>query len=80
MISKKISKLTLFSLSVLLLTSSYANPHQSIEKIAELPRSEIFPPADGKLVPLQGKIVNGRYYAPKNASPARQTTLDKAHT
>lgn len=65
MIIKKILKSTLFSLSILFLTSSYAN-NQSAEKSAELPRSEIFPPEDGKLVPLQGKIVDGHYYAPKN--------------
>ncbi len=35
-------------------------------KIIDLPRSEIFPPEDLKLVPLQGEIANGRYYAPKN--------------
>ncbi|MGH2611744.1 MAG: hypothetical protein ACRDFB_01690, partial [Rhabdochlamydiaceae bacterium] len=40
--------------------------NQNAERLAELPRSEIFPPEDGKPVSLQGKILNGRYYAPKN--------------
>jgi hypothetical protein len=32
----------------------------------ELSRDEIFPPKDGKLRALQGRINNGRYYSPKN--------------
>ncbi len=39
---------------------------QSTEQARELPRSEIFPPQDGKTKPLQGKIVAGRYYAPRD--------------
>ena len=32
----------------------------------ELPRSQLFFPEDAKVISLQGKIVNGRYYSPKN--------------
>lgn len=66
MISKNILTPPLFYLSILLLTSSYVGTNQSIEKPVELHRSDMFPPKDGKLRLLQGKVVNGRYYAPKN--------------
>lgn len=54
------------TLTVLLFTYSHGNSEQMAESCVELPRSEIFPPEDGQLIPLQGKIVNGRYYAPQN--------------
>lgn len=36
-----------------------------------LPRSEIFPPENGVLPELQGKIIDGRYYSPKNIFSCR---------
>lgn len=56
----------LVTLSVLFLSATFAEINQKQEHPKEFPRSEIFPPEDGELRPLQGKIVNGRYYAPKN--------------
>ena len=49
-----------------MLTSIHAEIDQSSEKPTELSHSEMFPPEDGKLEPLQGKIINGRYHAPKD--------------
>jgi hypothetical protein len=56
----------LFSLSTLFSVASYANTDQIAKKTTTLPRSEIFPPKGGKLIPLQGKILNGRYYGPND--------------
>ncbi len=56
---------------MLISASAYANTDKISEKSTELPRSEIFPPEDGKLPPLQGKIIDGRYYAPKNVFSCR---------
>jgi hypothetical protein len=66
MICKNILKSAFFSLPILFFAICYANTNQIAEKPTKLRRSEIFPPEDGKLIPLQGKIVRGRYYAPKN--------------
>lgn len=46
--------------------SAFANTDRTSQKSNVLPRDEIFPPADGKIPPLKGKIVDGRYHAPKN--------------
>ncbi len=65
--SKKFLKLKyLFLLSTLISISACANKDQIPEKLTELSRSEIFPPENGMSFPLEGKIVDGRYYAPKN--------------
>jgi len=70
--SKKFLNLKhLFLASILISASAYANSDKISEKSIELPRSEIFPPEDCKLPPLQGKIVDGRYYAPKNVFSCR---------
>jgi len=61
----KFSTLTLCLMFTLPSTSSFTKASQIIEKTKELPRSEIFPPEDGKLPPLQGKITKGRYLAPE---------------
>jgi hypothetical protein len=46
--------------------STYANTNKISEKSTELSQPAIFPPQDGKYPPLQGKIADKRYYAPKN--------------
>lgn len=53
-------------LSILSLACSYASTDPADKKSKELPRSAIFPPENGILRPLQGKIIDGRYYAPEN--------------
>ncbi len=37
----------------------------SSEKSTKLSPSEIFPPKNGRMIPLQGRIVNGRYHSPE---------------
>lgn len=66
LISKNILRSVFFSFWTLLLTSLHASTNQSTGSSPELPRSAIFPPEDGNLLPLDGKILNGRYYAPQN--------------
>jgi hypothetical protein len=56
----------LFVFSILVCVSVFAETDQTPEKPFELPRSEVFPPEDGMPVLLKGKIINRRYYAPKN--------------
>jgi hypothetical protein len=57
-----------YFLSSLILLSTYvfAATDQSKETTKDLPRNEIFPPADGKIPPLQGKITEARYHAPRD--------------
>lgn len=55
-----------FSPLMLLSTSVFAATDQSKETTKDLPRDEMFPPEDGKILPLQGKISEGRYHAPKD--------------
>ena len=62
-------KLNLFfayTVSSFIFAFTHAHTDQTSEKSTELPRSEMFLPPNGKLAPLQGKIINNRYYAPKN--------------
>lgn len=61
-----IAKRFLFIPVFLLLTNVYAQSNQEQIKTIKLDRSEIFPPEDGHLEPLKGKIIDGRYYSPKN--------------
>lgn len=51
---------------VLVTSATHAETNPLAEDYSLIPRSEIFPPEDGKLRPLQGKIINKRYHAPKN--------------
>lgn len=46
--------------------TSLVNANHKTEMQDNMSRSDIFPPPDGKLLPLKGKIINGRYYAPNN--------------
>lgn len=48
-----------------LYTAVFATTDQCKEQPKDLPRDEVFPPLDGKMPPLQGKILEGRYHAPK---------------
>ena len=51
---------------ILVSVSSYANTDKIPEKSTDLSPIVVFPPEDGIILPLQGKIEDGRYYAPKN--------------
>jgi hypothetical protein len=55
----------LISSLILISTSVFAATDQSKETAKDLPRDEIFPPENGKIRPLHGKISNGRYHAPQ---------------
>jgi hypothetical protein len=59
-------KMKSFLIASMLMLSTAQAQTQNSEKPTELDRSEVFPPEDGKLVPLQGKISKGRYYSPDN--------------
>jgi len=61
----------LFLSSMLLLAASHPCIAQESKDRAGLDCSEIFPPRDGSLPPMQGKIIDGRYHSPKNAFSCR---------
>ncbi len=63
---KKLSTHLLLS-STLFSMSLFAISDQDSSKRKTLPRDEIFPPEDGKIPPLKGKISKGRYFAPEGA-------------
>lgn len=66
MLVRKFFKYKYFLSSLILLsTSVFAATDQSKETTKDLPRDEIFPPEDGKIPPLQGKISERRYHAPQ---------------
>jgi len=48
-----------------LLCSNNANIHQDTKEPVAFPCPEIFTIEKGKLLPLEGKIINGRYHAPQ---------------
>ena len=68
--------LSFFVLS-LTAVSAYTNPTQPSENPSELARSEIFPPEDGIFVPLQGKIIDGRYHSPKGVFSCQAYDFDE---
>jgi hypothetical protein len=59
---ENVKKITL--LSILISAPVFAEISQ--KEIPELPQDEIFSPKGDRIPTLQGKIENGRYYAPRN--------------
>ncbi len=63
----KFSNLKHFSLFLALVcTPAFAATNQSSKKTSELSHGGVFPPANGKILALQGRIENGHYHASKN--------------
>ena len=65
MLTRNFFKYKYFLLFIALSTSVFAATDQSKETAKDLPRNEIFPPENGKIPPLHGKISDGRYHAPE---------------
>jgi hypothetical protein len=76
----KFSKLNLnylFSVLTLISASIFANMEQGPLNLFELPQDEIFHPTDGENRPLKGKIVAGRYHAPKDIFSCQAYDFDE---
>lgn len=52
------------------LSTVEAETHQTPQKRVELKRSDMFPPENG-VIWIKGKIINGRYFSPKNVFSCR---------